>query len=271
MPVRSVSPPIADAFDLVLDPAVPIDVSTMAIGEFGGAKQALYLVESGDTTAIAMGDIHQGQIGDCYLLSPIGDLAATRAGSIAGMIHVEADGTETVTLYRAANGSAALPGATVFTAVTEKVANLFPSGAVNSGSTQDMVNGTKEIWAQVLEKAAAQASGGYAGIASGGNPAMAMEMLTGHTAHAYAPGSITAAALQGFSAAGDIMTFDTKSSSSLGYNLVGGHAYMFKGVVATAGGPAVSLANPWGFNQPSLVPIAKLGSVFAEVDVGKTA
>lgn len=53
---------------------------------------------------------------------------------------------------------------------------------------------------------------------------MAMEELTGHTANAYAPAGITAAALQSFIAAGDIMTFDTKGSSGLAYNLVGNHA-----------------------------------------------
>lgn len=46
---------------------------------------------------------------------------------------------------------------------------------------------------------------------------------------------------------------------------------MFNAVIATTGGPAVSLASPWGFDQPSLIPVSKLSSVFAEVDVGRTA
>jgi hypothetical protein len=46
---------------------------------------------------------------------------------------------------------------------------------------------------------------------------------------------------------------------------------MFNSVVATAGCPAVSLSNPWGYDQPSLVPVSKLSSVFAEVDVGRVA
>ncbi len=256
--------------DLFMPPDAPIDVSTVSAGFFGGATtQALFLVEAGDKAAISMSDIHQGQIGDCYLLSPIGDLAATHASTISNMIHVNADGTETVTLYAAANGTAARPGATAFKAITETVTNLFPTYSVNNGSTQDVVGSQKEIWAQVIEKAAAQAGGGYGSIANGGNPAMAMEELTGHTANAYGPASMTAAALQGFSAAGDLITFDTKNSSGLDYNLVGSHAYMFNGVVQTAGGPAVSLSNPWGFAQPSLIPVSKLSSVFAETDVGR--
>lgn len=270
MTVRiAASPLLDDVFQAFFDPTAPIDTSTVNAGVFGGSTTALYLVEAGDTNAISMSDIHQGQIGDCYLLSPIGDLAATHSDTVRNMIHVNADGTETVTLYMAANGAAARPGATAFKAITENVTNLFPTYSVNNGSNQDVVGSQKEIWAQVLEKAAAEAGGGYSSIANGGNPAMAMEELTGHTANAYAPTGMSAAALQVFGAAGDLITFDTKSSSGLGFNLVGSHAYMFNGVVQTAGGPAVSLSNPWGFNQPSLVPISKLSSVFAEVDVGR--
>ena len=263
---------LPDTLDAFLHPDAPIQTSTVGAGMFGGATtQALFLTEAGDKSAISMTDIHQGQIGDCYLLSPIGDLAATHADTIRNMIHVNADGTETVTLYLAANGTAARPGATAFKAITENVTNLFPSYSVNNGSSQDVVGSQKEIWAQVLEKAAAEAGGGYSSIANGGNPAMAMEELTGHTANAYAPTSMTAAALQAFATAGDLITFDTKNTAGLGYNLVGSHAYMFNGVVSTAGGPAVSLSNPWGFDQPSLIPVSKLSSVFAEVDVGRLA
>ena len=272
MPARATASSLETMLDAFLHPDAPIDVSTVSVGVFGGAAaQALFLVEAGDSAAISMSDIHQGQIGDCYLLSPIGDLAATHSDMIRNMIHVNADGTETVTLYMAANGTAARPGATVFKAITENVTNLFPNYSVNNGSNQDVVGSQKEIWAQVLEKGAAEAGGGYASIANGGNPAMAMEELTGHTATAYAPAGVSAAALQGFGAAGDLITFDTKNSSGLGYNLVGGHAYMFTGLVQTSGGPAVSLSNPWGFNQPSLVPVSKLSSVFAEVDVGRVS
>lgn len=263
---------LADQLDAFLHPDAPIDVSTVSVGSFGGAaSQALYLVEAGDRAAIAMSDIHQGQIGDCYLLSSIGDIAATHSDLIRNMIHANANGTETVTLYLAANGTAARPGAVAFKAITETVTNLFPTYAVNNGSSQDMVGGVKEIWAQVIEKAVAMAGGGYSSISSGGNPAMAMEELTGHTANAYNPASLTATAIQTFATAGSLMTFDTKGMAGLGYNLVGNHAYMFNGVVASAGGPAVSLSNPWGYDQPSLVPVSKLSSVFAEVDVGRVA
>lgn len=261
----------SDLLNDLLDPGMDFALTQPAEpGTFGGAA-ALYLTEAGDTAAITMNDIHQGQIGDCFLLSPIGDLAATHPGLIQSMIHANADGSETVTLHMSQSGGLALPGATAFKSVTTTVSNVFPTYAVNNGAGQDVVNGAKEIWAQVLEKAAAQLGGGYGSIANGGNPAMAMEELTGHTATAYRPSNLTAAGLQSFANAGDLITFDTFNRAGLADNLVGGHAYMFKGIVNTAGGPAVQLANPWGFNQPTLVPVSQLSSVFAEIDVGRVA
>lgn len=271
---------LSSLLDLVADPLAQPDWASPTPGvEATAAKttapvsvpqtMALYLTEPGDTAAISMNDVHQGQIGDCFLLSPIGDLANVAPSVIQNMIHANANGTETVTLHLAANGTFAYPGATSFKTISEIVTNVFPSYGVNNGATQDVVGSQKEIWVQVLEKAVAQAGGGYGSIANGGNPAMAMEELTGQTANFFAPTSVTAAMLQTDASAGDLMTFDTKNSSSLSYNLVGNHAYMFKGVVNTASGAAVSLANPWGIDQPSLIPVSQLSKVFVEVDVGK--
>ncbi len=269
----SLRPLDADLVSLIAD-----DLSSLLVSEEfsagapaavgAGLSQALYLTEAGDSSAISMNDIHQGQIGDCYLLSPIGDLAATHPNLIQNMIHANADGSETVTLYLGRNGAIAYPGTTSFKAVTTTVTNVFPNYGVNNGANQDVVGSTKEIWAQVLEKAVAQVGGGYGSIANGGNPAMAMQELTGQAAIFFSPGSVSAALLQADASAGDLITFDTKSSG-LSYNLVGNHAYMFKGVVNTASGPAVSLANPWGVAQPSLVPVSQFSKMFVEVDVGK--
>lgn len=246
--------------------------ATTQTGSAGSAPtQTLYLTEFGDSSPISLNDIHQGQIGDCFLLSPIGELALKDPSAIQSMIHVNANGTETVTLYVDRFGHVPYPGETGLRAVSVTVNNVFPSYSVNNGSTQDVVGNQKEIWPQVLEKAVATLEGGYGAIANGGNPAEAMEELTGKLAAAYNPASISAAQLSSFAAAGDMITFDTASKSSLPDNLVGNHAYMFEKVVGSGSAASVQLANPWGTDQPSLIPVSQFAKAFVEIDVGRTA
>ena len=68
--------------------------------------QILYGSEVKGTVAINVRDINQGQIGDCFLLSSIGEIALLWPSiAITNMIHVNSNGTETVTLYVASNGA----------------------------------------------------------------------------------------------------------------------------------------------------------------------
>src|SRR5689334_3776364 len=106
MPLNTKSISSASDLDGVLSPVLP-DVglpveAAQAVGtpvQVGAMSQALYLTEAGDTAAISMNDIHQGQMGDCFLVSPLGDLAKTHPDAIRNMIHQNADGSESVTLY----------------------------------------------------------------------------------------------------------------------------------------------------------------------------
>jgi hypothetical protein len=234
-------------------------------------KTALFLTEAGNTSAISVSDINQGQIGDCFLLSSIGEVALTKPADITNMIKVNANGTETVTLYEASNGKLPTFGTTSFKAVQVTVDNTFLSSGVNNGATQDVLNGTKEIWVQVLEKAVATLGGGYGSIAYGGNPMIAMEELTGKAASYLSPASVSAATLQSLSNAGDMLVFDTANSASLPYNLVGNHAYMFEGLSTVNGVAMVKLGNPWGFDQPAAIPVTQLSKAIVEIDVGKAA
>jgi hypothetical protein len=229
------------------------------------------LQEPGDSAPVSVDDLHQGDIGDCFLISSIGELALTHPSAITGMIHSNPNGTETVTLYTAGNGRLATFGTTSFRPVEVTVTNSFPDYSVNGGATQDVVAGQKEIWPQVLEKAVATLEGGYGAIAYGGNPVPAMEELTGAAATYLSPASLTLSELQGFVSAGDLITMDTPSQSNLPDNLVGSHAYMFEGVSDTNGTEMVTLGNPWGYDQPTAIPLAQLSRGIAEVDVGHFA
>jgi hypothetical protein len=242
--------------------AQPIYASATSSSSF-----ALYLTESGDTTAINVNDIHQGSIGDCFLLSPMGELALWDPSFIQGMIHANSNGTETVTLYMPhGNGH----GGIAFQAMSVTVTNSFPGYSVDNGATQDVVNGIKEIWPQVLEKAVATLEGGYAAIANGGSPVTAMEILTGKAATWYSTSAFSLNTLTGDIKAGDLIVMDTTNSSSLPYGLVGNHAYMFESLTLVSGVQEVQLGNPWGSSyNPLLIPFAKLAAAgIVEIDVG---
>jgi hypothetical protein len=237
-------------------------------------QMALYLTEPGNTAAIAVSDIYQGQIGDCFLLSSIGEIALTDPSFISSMITQNANGTETVKLYDLEQISIGRMSFYTLAATNETVTNNFPSYSVDNGSTQDVVNGVKEIWPQVLEKAFAQLGGGYSSIADGGSPVIAMEELTGQAATWYSPAQFGATQAQivanfnWLTSNNDMIVLDTSTSGNSTYNLVGDHAYMFDGLVTQGGATYVKALNPWGFDEPSLIPVTALGKAFVEVDVG---
>ena len=240
-----------------------VAVSTVAL------TNSLYLTEAGTHTAINVADINQGQLGDCFLLSALGELALYNPAAISKMIGINANGTESVALFESPNGQTPGFGATTFSHTSQTVTNLFSTAAVNNAASQDVVGNSKEIWAQVIEKAYAQANGGYASISNGGNPCIALQQLTGHTAQWQSPASTTAASLTSHINNGDLIVMDTASTANLPNHLVSNHAYMFEGLVNNNGVACVKLGNPWGFDQPNLIPTTQLAhSGIVEVDFG---
>lgn len=266
----SVDCPTADPS--ILDAVAANLSSTATAGSAGGTglTQVLYLQEPGDKAAISVSDLHQGQIGDCFLISSIGELALTHPSAITNMITINKSGSETVTLYMGTNGYQPLPGATAYKQVKVPVTNVFPSYSVNCGATQCVVGNQKEIWPQVLEKAVATMLGGYNAIANGGNPVLAMQELTGHPAQAYMPSRVSPQMLTGFAQAGDLICFDTIMANNLPNHLVGCHAYMYEGTTTSGGQTSVTLGNPWGTCQPDPIPFSQLCTAgIQEIDVGR--
>jgi hypothetical protein len=229
----------------------------------------LYLLEPGDSTAISVNDIHQGQLGDCFLLAAIGELALFHPTAIMNMIHPNANDTATVTLNTASNGRLPRVNTTSFAPIDITVTNSFPDYSVNNGADQDVVGNQKEIWPQVLEKAVATLDGGYGAIMDGGSPVVAMEELTGQSATYMAPAALTLADLNSFVSAGDLIALDTPSASGLPFNLVSDHAYMLENVTMQSGAAVLQLGNPWGFDQPTAIPLPQLSRGVAEVDIGR--
>jgi hypothetical protein len=231
--------------------------------------QILYLAETAAQAPINVMDINQDGLGDCYLLSSIGEIALLRPSFITNMIHVNANGTETVGLYTGSNGN--LPTwntpTSALKAVGQVVSNVFDPNSVNSGATQDVANGLKEIWPQVIEKAYAQLNGGYNNISNGGSPLVAMAELTGHASTYSTPATMSLASLMADQNAGDMMVFDTKASGALTNGLYNNHAYMFDGITGGGSSAMVHLLNPWGSYEPSAIAFSTLSKSIVEIDI----
>jgi hypothetical protein len=231
--------------------------------------QVLYLTEPGTTNPVSVADINQGQLGDCFLLSSIGEEALFHPSAITNMIHNNGNGTETVTLYTDARGRLPTFGSTSFKATAVTIINSFPADSVDSDAKQDVAGTQKEIWPQVLEKAVATLDGGYDAIANGGYPALAMEELTGHVANSMSAANLTLAMLQSYVSAGDLITLDTSSRGTLPYGLVSGHCYMFEKLNGSGASATVTLGNPWGIDQPAAIPLTRLASSgIMQIDIG---
>jgi hypothetical protein len=238
-------------------------------------EQALYLREPGDPFKIMASDIHQEQIGDCGLLSVLGEIALKDPNYIPShLIERNADGTETVTLYNAARGGEVTFGTTHFSPVSFDISNDFPADSVNSGPRDSVVDGVKEIWPQVLEKAYAADQGGYDAISQGVYDALAMETFTGNHASWDMTANMTLAQLRNqidhfADSASELVTFDTPASSAdMPYNLIADHAYMFDGVEEKHGRTFVELLNPWGRHEPNLIPVSAVAANFDTINFG---
>ena len=230
-------------------------------------QDQFYLRQTGNAADVAYTDLHQDGLGDCFLLSSIGEVAMHSPSFIHNMITINQDGTETVHLYEAANGQLPNFSTMSFKPVSETINNAFDPKSVNSQSGQDSQGNVHEVWPQVLEKAVAQLSGGYGNIDHGGWPALSMEELTGQKASFTSLAGVTAPMLQADLSAHDLAVLDTTDANPT-YNVVGGHAYMLTGLVNSSAGPEVACANPWGFDQPSLIPVSQLSHVFNGINVG---
>ncbi len=132
----------------------------------------------GDVAAASVMDIDQGALGDCYLISAMGAVAASNPDVIADMIDYDAStGTFTVTFQELQRGGTFKPH-------TEEVDAYFPTRRGGSRMAYALSDtsfnpANQALWPAVIEKAYAQWQGGYEEIGGGGSSAGAMEALTG--------------------------------------------------------------------------------------------
>ena len=235
--------------------------------------------QDNDVHEVEPSDIHQGQLGDCYLMAALGALAASDAGRalIQRSIVENRDPhgqvvSYTVLLHRPETHLLGL-GRTTFTTVPITVDASF---TVHSAFPCQTKAGDQEVWPLVLERAYAALRGGYDSIRNGGRPSIAMQILTGLPAatiplvggllgwHRYGAND-----LQRDLQAGRLITLSTGSDVQ-GYGLIGEHAYFVTASDLTTvdGRLCVKLHNPHGMKNPDPVPVDELAAHFRAVDVG---
>ena len=134
-------------------------------------KIQLYKQKKKDEHKIDANDVKQGDLEDCFVLSPIAALAKTNPSLLESIIEEKSDGSFVVTLHVRKD-----PKSLDRTVEKVKVKREF---VINkNGKDVFAGKGDRELWVQVLEKAIATVRGGYDGL-DGGSAEEALQLLTG--------------------------------------------------------------------------------------------
>ena len=246
----------------------------------------LFLREASDTAEVSSLDVQQKFVGDCYMMAALAAVSDTPDGRSlirSAITENRNDKGEvvsyTVTLHKPESHWLR---AKTFSDVRVTVDGTFVIGHAAPRSD----SGLNEVWPLVMEKAYAQYNGGYNAIGHGGKACDAMEILTGREAtrtSLRSPArwfkSFPPERLQDDLAAGKLVVLETRREISQSANLraathvdshglEGDHAYEVTGTEVCDGHVFVKLHNPWGRDEPGLVPFDELSTWFDSVHVG---
>ena len=220
------------------------------VGEKGGADPS---------------DVDQKSIGDCGLQATLAALAKQNPALLAKMVTTNPNGSYTVTFYE--------DGKPVRIVVQPEVLRKS-DGTPITGFGDSADGASPELWAVVVEKAAAQWKGGYNDI-QGRWPGDWMEELTGQDSIRTNAGDVGSTSdIQAQLDAGQGVTFstqDTRDHPGMGQlkpkPLIGPHAYTVMGT----DGDYVLLQNPWGTTEGitriHIDDLRKYGTMVEAVDV----
>ena len=222
----------------------------------------------GPGNSVSPADIAQGEIGDCYLMSSLAEIAQNDPAVIRNMIQQNKDGTYTVTFQRPRPSLAFWEPD--FTPVKVTVDGNFPE--TKNGPAYAQEGQGAVLWPMVLEKAYASFQGSYGQIGEGGQASTAMEAITGRHSAEYNPSSASLNALASLEAHGQAVVVGTKSdyTDPLGKKiLVPSHAYWVKSVDQAQG--TVTLGNPWGWGDTVTLTIAQFQQLMGSLYVDPTS
>jgi hypothetical protein len=195
-------------------------------------------------------DIHQGNLGDCYFMSSLGEVALKNQAAITNMFIVNGDGTYTVRFYN--------NGAANYVTVDSYLPTSSGGSLIYANPGMYYANASNELWAALAEKAYVQMNeagwtrGSLSGTGQnsysaieGGYIYAALGHITGQatTAFAYPTGATSFTTFVDAYNQGKMIGFASKSAPASN-QVVGNHAYAVVGYDAANG--TVTLFNPWG-------------------------
>ena len=199
-------------------------------------------------------DVNQGQLGDCWFLSALGETAKQDPSLIERLITANGNGTYTVEFQ--------VDGQADYVTVNSQFSTYSGNSEQWDGSKQEFASSTTCLWVPLFEKALSQlaeqgvttgleyAAGDdqYYELTSGGGEGMTL--LTGQASNSYGLAGESGASLKALLrqmhsdvAAGYDVLLGTSGQAVSG-NLVADHLFAVLSVNAAAG--TVALYNPWG-------------------------
>ena len=214
----------------------------------GPANGTLYVRGQGDTNTVDFDDVKQGQMGNCGFCAALAAVARQNPDVIKNAIteNRNASGeveSYTVRLYLRDDSGRLRPRD------IQVDAKQFGQNAIQNGDASWVKT---EIWTKVVEKAFAQAMGGYAKSLRESWPETVTEALTGVDAKSVAPKDTSFAQLQSDVAAGKPVSVWTPKGDGKNLreaNMIADHAYAVVDSKVENGVQMVKLYNPWGPNQ----------------------
>ena len=162
---------------------------------------------------ISVSDIHQGGLGDCFLMASLGAAALKTPDAIRNMITDNGDGTFTVRFFGYKSpGDPVSTNKLDYVTVDRQLPTDSNGRLVYANAGSDRSNSNNELWTNLIEKAYAQLHGGkgYGQLNQGGSGYWTLRHITGKPTESHSTNTASGLAdmLSAFNA-GQLVTLPT--------------------------------------------------------------
>jgi len=252
----AVGSPASQLEDLVNKWFLGMDLPNSAPNQ--GGKPIAYGTPGGTLfgSGVKYSQIQRGDLGDCYLLSPLASIALHTPLAIQNLIVPNGDGTYTVEFQYDDKGVATADYVTVNSELPVSKGEFKYADGYRKFDSPNNV-----LWVPLVEKAYAQWSesghnsllhksqdvNAYWTIGNGGYPDKILQQLTGNFAYTETRlAKLTFAQITSAFAAGTNVTFVSDSNEPPDHKIVNDHVYAMVNYNSSKQTKTITLFNPWG-------------------------